>query len=184
MFVSARYTVEDSLSLPISWFRENCYLYQGGLGAFEWTSEKRGKIASIFFAVNADEGLPGDSFIILAYSVTDKLTGQKEEITERIDIGSTPCHFGGVRYWFVCPSCRRRAGKLYLAPGTRHFRCRNCANLTYRSCQENDKRVNALAKNPESIKEIMDSRGKNLLLALKATLKHLEKALHNGSLIP
>lgn len=40
----------------------------------------------------------------------------------------SPCHFGGVRYWFECPVCHRQVCKLYLA-GT--WCCRKCGNLAY-----------------------------------------------------
>ena len=45
----------------------------------------------------------------------------------------TPCHLGGSRVWFRCPSisCRQRAAKLYL--GSRYFACRRCYNLAYQS---------------------------------------------------
>ncbi len=45
-------------------------------------------------------------------------------------------HFGGVRWWFACPSCHRGVSKLYLLPNAPHFHCRTCHHLTYRSCQE------------------------------------------------
>src|SRR5258708_30835134 len=50
--------------------------------------------------------------------------------------------FGGVQYWFLCPMTRasfktqervarrRRAGKLYLPPGSHMFACRSCYYLT------------------------------------------------------
>jgi hypothetical protein len=49
---------------------------------------------------------------------------------------STPCRFGGRRWWFDCPGCRRRVARLYVPPGRPWFRCRRCHGLTYRSCQE------------------------------------------------
>src|SRR5262249_51545398 len=63
---------------------------------------------------------------------------------------TTPCHLGGVRWWFICPlsrngvGCGRRVRKLYLCG--KYFGCRHCHNLTYRSCQESDSRVYALAR--------------------------------------
>ncbi len=45
----------------------------------------------------------------------------------RIDITTTPCHLGGVRYWFVCPTCRRRCAILY------PHSCRRCKNGRYAS---------------------------------------------------
>ncbi|MBN9122903.1 MAG: hypothetical protein J0I06_27820 [Planctomycetes bacterium] len=63
---------------------------------------------------------------------------------------TTGCHLGGVRWWFVCPlvrdnvACGRRVRKLYLCG--QYFGCRTCHNLTYRSRQESDARVYALAR--------------------------------------
>jgi hypothetical protein len=38
-------------------------------------------------------------------------------------------YFGGVRYWYQCPKCGRRAGKLYFAG---NLACRRCHGLVYR----------------------------------------------------
>jgi hypothetical protein len=49
----------------------------------------------------------------------------------------TPCNFGGMRPWLVCPDCERRCAKLYwFARGGDYrrgyaLRCRRCAGLTY-----------------------------------------------------
>ena len=62
-----------------------------------------------------------------------------------VDLETTPCNFGGQRWWFLCPltrngrPCRRRCGKLYSPPGNLYFGCRRCNDLTYRSCQESHK---------------------------------------------
>jgi hypothetical protein len=47
----------------------------------------------------------------------------------------TPCHFGGVRQWFLCPArgCGRRVAVLY---GGEIFACRTCHQLTYESQRE------------------------------------------------
>ena len=53
---------------------------------------------------------------------------------ERVTIARTPCHFGGTRPWFACPSpnCGRRCRKLYLQVNDRWL-CRTCADARYRS---------------------------------------------------
>ena len=67
-----------------------------------------------------------------------------------VRLTTTPCHLGGVRWWFVCPlvvsgrACNRRVRKLYLRGS--YFGCRHCHKLTYRSCQESDGRVYALIR--------------------------------------
>lgn len=65
-------------------------------------------------------------------------------IKQDIEVSSTACNYGGRRYWFVCPTCDRRAANLYLpwlhsrpdAPC--YFACRLCLGLAYTSHQDND----------------------------------------------
>ena len=62
-----------------------------------------------------------------------------------VSITTTPCHYGGMRYWFLCTSvvdgklCENRVTKLYLPPGGNIFACRHCHDLTYESCQQSHK---------------------------------------------
>ena len=71
-------------------------------------------------------------------------------VSRSIRLVTTPCHLGGVRWWFVCPlaaggrACGRRVRKLYLCG--RYFGCRTCHRLTYRTSQESDSRVYALLR--------------------------------------
>ena len=48
-----------------------------------------------------------------------------------ISLLRTPCHYGGTRRWFACPSCSLRCAKLYFCNGS--FRCRKCHGLGYMS---------------------------------------------------
>ena len=48
-------------------------------------------------------------------------TGQRNQCVE---LESTPCHFGGVRWWWVCPVSGRRCAKLYLPNGGSLFASR------------------------------------------------------------
>ena len=43
---------------------------------------------------------------------------------------TTTPRFGGFRYWFLCPRCGRRAGKLY---HVERWACRRCHDLAYSS---------------------------------------------------
>ena len=62
--------------------------------------------------------------------------------TVEVEIATTQLHYGGVRRWFVCPVCRRRAKKLYANPAWEPFGrppsirlgCRRCLALVY-ECQ-------------------------------------------------
>ena len=53
---------------------------------------------------------------------------------------SSSPHFGGQRYWLVCPNCNKRVGKLYRPRLTDRFECRHCHCLTYTSSQIHNKR--------------------------------------------
>ena len=54
-----------------------------------------------------------------------------------IRLSHTPCHYGGVRFWLLCPvhSCSKRCSKLYFKNGA--LACRNCHKLNYASQQWN-----------------------------------------------
>jgi hypothetical protein len=52
-----------------------------------------------------------------------------------VELQPTQTNFGGLRYWFLCPSCHRRVGKLYLPKGRTRLACRQCHGLTYCSVQ-------------------------------------------------
>jgi len=75
----------------------------------------------------------GQDHVWLSYRV--RRPGEDwRDIASTISLTHTPCHFGGERVWFCCPSCGRRAQKLYMYPA--HFRCRTCCGLPYASQQE------------------------------------------------
>ena len=69
----------------------------------------------------------------------------------RVELVSTRPHYGGLRWWFLCPlivaghACQRRVRKLYLPPGGNYFGCRHCGELNYTSQREAD-RDRALSK--------------------------------------
>lgn len=52
---------------------------------------------------------------------------------QQLQLTSTQPHFGGGRWWFLCPATGRRARCLYLAPGARQFLSRQALGLSYRS---------------------------------------------------
>jgi len=88
-----------------------------------------------------------------------------------IPVGTVRPHLGGKRFWFVC-GCGRRAGRLYLPPEQRAFRCRHCHSLTYRSAQTHDQRLYDLAKNPVALQLALQAGDfgdwKRCLLGVKA----------------
>ena len=98
-------------------------------------------VASIGYTVR-----PGGDRLILQLSYRWTRAGEDgEDVELLIRLETTPLHFGGRRWWGICPlvvngqACNRRVGKLYLPPGGRYFGCRQCYRLSYTSCQESHK---------------------------------------------
>lgn len=102
-------------------------------GTITWSRnrEKTGNI-SIQSSIDVYE-----QYIRFIYTQTDNYSGEKTDLDYKIPLTTTPCYFGGKRYWFACPwyasgrYCGRRVGVLYLSG--KCFACRHCNNLTYNS---------------------------------------------------
>ena len=77
--------------------------------------------------ININDLLKG----IKAEWIKTQLQNKIEASGQQLQITATPCHFGGYRYWFVCPSCNRRSGTLYQKAADGPLLCRNCQDLTY-----------------------------------------------------
>lgn len=84
----------------------------------------------------------GNSSGITAISVTctlaDALGRQHGPLSQVVRLTSTPCHFGGRRWWFMCPgpSCQRKVAKLHMPPGRIEYACRHCHGLSYEGRQK------------------------------------------------
>jgi hypothetical protein len=158
-----RQTVEESRTLALSELARTAAFGPGRSGRVRWLSGET-EIASLSFTVGEEDGSP---VITLEYTITS--TGEAVTIPVRLE--ATRPRFGGVRWWGRCP-CGRRVGKLYLPGGATRFACRHCHGLTYTSCQQHDKRVDALRRNPEALAALVNNpQGasvRNLILALKA----------------
>jgi hypothetical protein len=61
------------------------------------------------------------------------LTRDDQSYTNQIDVDITKCNYGGERFWFLCPGCRRRVGVLYCGISDLRLLCRHCRNLAYES---------------------------------------------------
>jgi hypothetical protein len=83
------------------------------------------ELSSIGYAfLPEDETEP---MLVLSYRIENQL------VKESINLQKTKPHFGGVRWWFTCPMCKRRMGKLYLSFKGNYFACRRCCDLRYRN---------------------------------------------------
>ncbi len=103
-----------------------------------WTRKLSGHTNSIGIVVDVLD----EPYVKLNYTITDRNSGEKTDYDYKVQLTTTPCRYGGVRYWFICPLningvyCGRRVGTLFLAPGGRYFGCRHCYNLSYESRNE------------------------------------------------
>ena len=116
--------------------------------------------------------------LVLNYAIQTQ-NDRPVTVQEEIFIEETRPYFGGVRHWFLCPTCGVRVRMLHIPPCDHRLRCRKCHDLTYRSVQTHDKRVDALRRNPENILKILNAfnnwelslNSPPIWLAMKALLK-------------
>jgi hypothetical protein len=92
----------------------------GGYGASE---------SCVSFEYESELRLDGTGSLFLRY------IGAGRRFCHWVSLRSTAPHFGGRRWWFVCPLKGIRAAKLYLPAGATNFASRKAYDLTYRSCQ-------------------------------------------------
>lgn len=138
---SNRLAVEDCKSISTKFLNRHNY-FDGGLrsGGMNWSrnGEETGSIRFVVSTVEREE------YLRFLYTQTDNSTGEKTELDYKVRLASTPCNFGGRRWWFICPlvvhgyPCSRRVGALYLGGG-QYFGCRHCYDLTYQSSQDSHK---------------------------------------------
>lgn len=74
----------------------------------------------------------GTRALTLCYQWTRPGGGEPHVVRERLALEATPCHFGGQRWWVLCPVCWQRVAKLYCRPRDGRFVCRTCAGVAYR----------------------------------------------------
>ena len=122
-------TADASCRLRMSDLRKDGMLSLGYTsGTRIWGSNRTDKKTII----GIDVEISDNPYVRLVYSATDR-NGNKTDYDYQVSLVTTPCNYGGERYWFSCPDCWSRVGVLYLAPGDVHFRCRHCNNLSYNS---------------------------------------------------
>lgn len=133
MWKPRRATTESSLALDVRRLSRDHSRFKNG-SHFVHTWRHQGTTepsASVSVRVSSRGSTPS---LVLAYR-TDGREGAGG-ITSVVALDATSPFFGGVRYWFVCPSCGRRTAILYLPFRRKGFLCRRCHGLTYQSSQD------------------------------------------------
>ena len=135
---SNRKIVDACLFITTRALKED-HFFDGGVksGKLRW----QGKVHSVDVYVSTVEN---DEYIRFQYTTHDTLSGERTPFDYKAKLVSTPCHYGRIRWWFLCPMtvdskpCARRVSALYTVGG-KGFGCRHCHNLTYRSSKESHK---------------------------------------------
>jgi len=124
-------TVESGLTLDLGRLikQRNVWLGAHVSGSLVWKKTRSGeKVGEIGFEAHLVDD--GPQWIRLHYAVNSKPMDYK------VNLISTRCNFGGVRWWWLCPITGRRVAKLYLPPGATVFAARKAYRLPYRSQRE------------------------------------------------
>jgi hypothetical protein len=140
---SKKLTVEQCQVLDVADFAPTQWSGDGlwRSGTVTWPRRTPHVVNSVEYRLNIAGG--SRSWLELSYS----LPGTEERTTNRTRMITTIPHFGGYRWWFVCPLsvnqqlCGKRVRKLYFPPGGQYFGCRHCYNLTYTTTQTQRHRV-------------------------------------------
>lgn len=119
------------LRLDVRWLARRGSLRPGTVCTLTWTGddgEPAGTIATIMSREHR--------CLTLTYSTRRHGEPDWTPRTERVRLDTTACHYGGERWWFLCPQCHTRRAVLFSAGGV--FACRTCHDLAYSSTREDD----------------------------------------------
>lgn len=166
--------VEDALGLDVRKFAQWGALRSHWQGTIRWSYGDREPFASAGYTVmvTGGQGL----VLTMRYCIDGK-----ENIDQPIALQTTRPHYGGARWWFTCPSCQRRSGKLYLPASANVFACRRCYGLTYRSTQEHDKRLSYLLGHPGALGALAERVANNPVGASSSALILAMQAMEESS---
>lgn len=127
---TGRPTADASCKIDLAWMIRERWAIPGTYkyGTLHWTcgGEPSGSIS--YFA---DMTECNNSKLILSYTRgTDE---EKESVRQEIRLTYTEPHYGGRRWWMICPYRGIRVGKLYLPCGGDRFASRKAWRLAYQS---------------------------------------------------
>lgn len=123
----------DSLNkVDITWLKRHRFLNSWCEGTINW--RRNGSDTEKDWIQVQVNPTGSDKYIQLSYKI-GLPNDLKTSFEYKHELTTTPCNYGGVRYWFICAFCGRRVGALYL--GNPLFCCRHCLDLSYHSKNEN-----------------------------------------------
>lgn len=127
---SGKGIVESQRRIDVRRLHREGLLTKGKVAALEWSRDGQ-SLGQFGVACRGAE-------LVIVYRCRWGDQGEWQDREETVRLEWTACTYGGRRPWLVCPDpdCDRRAAILYLTGVG--FRCRECAELTYTSCREDE----------------------------------------------
>lgn len=117
-------TAESQRRIDVRWLKKQGHFTPNTIGTLKWEWGNK-QIGFVVYYMEAD-------LMITFYPFLNH--GKWEHIAQKICFDKTPCNYGNLRSWLLCPGCSKRVAILYGAG--KFFLCRHCCNLTYSSQQE------------------------------------------------
>ena len=180
---STRTTCEEVKRIDIRYLRKHGLLQPNRVGSLSWNigGEPTGSIKYVML----------ENEMILDFKARGYWDEDWESVEQRIWFDSTPCHYGGLRKWFICPQCDTRVAVLYHV--NQLFLCRHCYNLPYASQGEDhtdrmQRRVDKIVRKfgPESLEDDFYYKPKGMhwktFERLISTENRLQEAIERGLL--
>jgi hypothetical protein len=137
---SGKPTTDPLLFLDIRYLRKRGYFATGVKPGYqarcsvEWSS--RGEPSGDIRLIVPGSETPYPPEIILTYRTRGRGETAWTDVSDRVMIETTECHYGGERPWFLCPRCGSRRAVLFSVGG--RFRCRECHRAAYSSTRETE----------------------------------------------
>lgn len=114
--------IEGALCIDLCRMMRERFIVSGGSSGGTWYWSRDGeRIGSIGYSARLGET---EGTLTLSYQWRNPSTGETRHCDYPIKIQSTPCTFGGRRWWMICPYSGRRALKLYKFASIERFCCR------------------------------------------------------------
>lgn len=150
--------VEECLRIDAADLRRSAVFRHGDGGRLIWTLGPT-EIATARYAFTSQSAGAGELAI--------ELQCGSERRRTRLVLTTTTPNFGGVRFWFQCPRCSRRARTLFVTEQELEPACRSCHGLQYRSAQTQDARVDALRRDEDKMVAMLSDESGTLSARLR-----------------
>tara|TARA_R110000787_G_scaffold63520_1_gene142917 strand:- start:2343 stop:2987 length:645 start_codon:yes stop_codon:yes gene_type:complete len=118
--------IDQCPNLDINFWKKNQLLFDASEFDIAWTTYD-------YWEYQATIEVKLNNMIVNIYLVFD----DGHAVIKSILLDATACHYGGIRYWLLCPCCKKRAAKLYLVD--QDIKCIRCSGYSYQSQNETHK---------------------------------------------